>query len=81
MNCGQHGKPKSKAKGSFVIEMFLWSLVLLSILIPIFLLGSVPVAMLYSLWRMTSRSKVCPSCAAPNMVFITSPAAQKILAS
>ncbi len=61
-NCGTTGKPKTRTKGSFVIEVLMW---LLFIIPGIF----------YSLWRLTTREKVCPACGAPNMIPTTSPKA------
>ncbi len=61
-NCGTIGKPKRLTKGSFVIEVFLWLL----LIVP---------GLLYSLWRMTSKQLVCPSCQHPNMIPTDSPKA------
>ena len=66
-NCGAIGKPKTRTKGSFLIEVFLW----LCLIIP---------GVIYSLWRLTSREKVCPSCGAPNMIPADSPKARAALA-
>ena len=66
-NCGVTGKPKTQTKGSFLIEVFLW----LCLIIP---------GWIYSLWRLTSREKVCPSCGAPNMIPVDSPKTRAALA-
>jgi len=69
-NCGYQGKPKTKVKGSILIEIVLW----LCFIIP---------GLIYSLYRSTSaaRYKICPECGAPNMIPITSPMGKKILSS
>jgi hypothetical protein len=64
-NCGNVGKPKTKAKGSILIEVVLW----LCFLVP---------GLLYSLWRLTTKSAVCGSCGAPNMVPSDSPRGKKL---
>lgn len=64
-NCGTAGKPKMRTKGSFLVEVALW----ICFIIP---------GLLYSLWRMTSREKVCPSCGAINMVPLDSPMGRKL---
>lgn len=64
MVCGTDAKPKSKTKGSIWIELFLW----LMFIVP---------GVIYSLWRLSTREKVCPACGAPNMVPLDSPAAKK----
>lgn len=66
-SCGTKGKPRKKAKGSILIELVLW----ICFIIP---------GLIYSLWRMTSTQKVCPSCKQPGMIPLDSPIAQKILA-
>ncbi len=66
LNCGTQGKPKLKTKGSIFTEILLW----LFLIIP---------GLIYSIWRLSSRSEVCPSCGAPNMIPLDSPKAQEIL--
>lgn len=65
-NCGTQGWPKRKTQGSFLVELLLW----LFFIIP---------GLIYSIWRLTTRSKVCPQCGAPNMIPLNSPAALQIL--
>jgi hypothetical protein len=67
-NCGTVAKPKTLTRGSFIIEIFLWLLMI------------VP-GLIYSLWRLTSKQKVCPRCEAPNMIPADSPRAQEALAA
>jgi RNA polymerase subunit RPABC4/transcription elongation factor Spt4 len=66
-NCGTIGTPKTRTKGSFLIEVVLW----LCMIFP---------GIIYSLWRLTSRDKVCPNCGATNMIPVDSPAARAALA-
>ena len=66
-SCGTKGKPKRKTKGSIFVEIILW----ICFIIP---------GVIYSIWRMTTRYKACPSCDAPNMIPVDSPMAQKIMA-
>lgn len=47
--CGFKGKTKTKTKGSFLIELILWIFFILP-------------GVLYSLWRLTTREKVCSHC-------------------
>jgi hypothetical protein len=64
-NCGTHGKPRTHTKGSLVIEIMAWLL----FLVP---------GLLYSLWRLSSRYRGCPSCGAPNMIPEDSPRAMAL---
>jgi hypothetical protein len=64
-NCGFKGNSKTVTNGSFLIEVFLW----IMLIIP---------GMIYSLWRMTSKYKACPKCNAPNMVPMDSPRGKKL---
>lgn len=54
-NCGYMGKPKTMIKGNFLFEIILWCMFLLP--------GAI-----YTMWRLTTRSKGCPKCGAPYMV-------------
>lgn len=66
INCGYQGRPKRITRGSILIELVLWVLI-----IP---------GLVYSLWRLTSgRQMVCPSCREPKIIPLTSPVAQKII--
>jgi len=48
-NCGFIGKGKTVTPGMLLIELFLW----ICMLIP---------GLIYSIWRLTNRIKVCPKC-------------------
>lgn len=62
MTCGTSGLPKVITKGSIFIEIFLW----LCLIVP---------GLIYSIWRLSSRHKACPSCGSPTLVPVASPAA------
>lgn len=65
--CGaQTDMPQSKTRGSFVIEIVLWILV-----IP---------GLLYSLWRQSTRQKVCPSCGNATLILANTPDGRKLAA-
>jgi hypothetical protein len=64
--CGYSGKTKTITKGSLIIEIFLWLL----ILVP---------GLIYSLWRLTSRYEACGSCGSPAVIPLNSPAARERL--
>jgi 4-amino-4-deoxy-L-arabinose transferase-like glycosyltransferase len=64
--CFNQARPTTKTKGSLLIEVFLW----LCFIIP---------GVIYSLWRSTSRYKVCPCCGAAGMIPLDSPQAKRIL--
>lgn len=65
-NCGTVGAPKKIVKGSFLVEVVLW----LCFLLP---------GLIYSVWRLTSKAEVCPSCSAQNMIPLDSPKAKAAL--
>jgi uncharacterized membrane protein len=65
-NCLTQKKPKTKVKGSILIEIILW----LCFIIP---------GLIYSLWRSGSRFKVCPACNETGMIPLGSPRAQQLL--
>lgn len=67
-NCGFVGKPDVSNRGTFCLEIVLW----LCFVIP---------GLIYTAWRTSSPSiELCPSCKAPNMIPIDSPAGRKIAA-
>ncbi len=65
-HCGTIGRPATRVKGSFLIEVALW----LCFLVP---------GLIYSLWRLTTKEAVCPRCGAPNMIPTDSPKARAAL--
>lgn len=64
--CGTVAKPKRHTKGAFIIEVFLW----LMLIVPGFV---------YSLWRITSRTWVCSVCGSDQIVPVDSPRARAAL--
>lgn len=63
--CGTEGKPASKTPGSLLIEIILW----LCFLIP---------GLIYSIWRISARKKVCAACGAMQLVPPGSPVAKQM---
>jgi hypothetical protein len=66
-HCGTRGAPRIQAKGSLLIEIILW----LCFLVP---------GIIYSLWRLTTKEPVCPTCAAPGMIPAGSPMGRDLVA-
>ena len=66
-HCGTQAKPKKKTPGSFLIELFLWCF----FIVP---------GLIYSLWRVSNKKQVCPTCGAEHMVPLSSPVAQRAAA-
>ena len=62
MSCGADVQPVRSVRGNILIELVLW----LCFIIP---------GLIYSLWRLNSAQKVCPSCGAATLVPMQSPAA------
>lgn len=63
--CGNQGKPATRTKGNIFFEIILW----LFFIIP---------GLLYSIWRLTTKEKVCPKCKNPTMIPLDSPQGQKL---
>jgi len=63
--CGYQGQPVTRMKGSFWIELLLWFLFILP-------------GLVYSLWRLTTRTRVCPKCEEPNMIPLDTPKGQQL---
>ena len=64
--CGHVGKPKKVIKGSFFIELILWFLMI----IP---------GLIYTLWRLSTKNKVCPKCEHDSMIPGDSPIGEKLI--
>lgn len=64
--CGTVSKGKMLTKGSVLIELVLW----LCFFVP---------GILYSLWRLGTRTRVCTACNGPMLVPATSPIGQQML--
>ena len=66
ITCGYVGPSKRETRGSFLLEVFLWFI----LLVP---------GIFYSIWRHATRYDACPKCAAANLIPIDSPVAQKLM--
>lgn len=66
LRCHSTMTPRSFTRGSFWIELVLWCCFLLP-------------GVLYSLWRLTTRSKVCRVCGGGDHVPLDSPVARAAL--
>lgn len=65
--CGHYGAPKKHTKGSTLIEIVLW----LFFIIP---------GIIYGIWRVSTRSKVCAKCGSNALVPADSPVGRRLLA-
>jgi ribosomal protein S27AE len=63
--CGYVGKRKKVAKGSFLLELFLW----LFFILP---------GVIYSVYRLSTKQKVCPKCGNATMIPTDTPAGRKL---
>lgn len=68
VTCGSEVKPKTRVKGSVVTEFVLWIFFLLP-------------GVIYSIWRLSTKEKVCTACGASTLVPIDSPVALHLRAS
>lgn len=77
MTCHTDGRPKRHTGGGCLVEGAIWLIGLVSLPFGfgIFILI---LALLYSLWRLTTRKKVCRLCGSDRLVPSDSPAAKKI---
>jgi hypothetical protein len=64
-NCGTRGRPTTRTRGSFFIELILW----ICLIIP---------GLIYSIWRLTTRHKVCPACGHETMISVSSPRGKQL---
>jgi hypothetical protein len=73
-DCGSKIRPKTKAKGSLILEVGLW---LLGLIGAVFTLGlTLLIPFVYSIWRLCSKYKGCPECNSINFIPVNSPMAQ-----
>lgn len=63
--CGTVGDSKTHVKGSFFIELLLW----LFFLVP---------GLIYTIWRLTTKAKVCPACRSESIVPLNTPMGRKL---
>lgn len=64
--CGHVGYPVKQVKGSFLVEVALWFIFLLP-------------GLIYSIWRLTSQSKVCPKCHNTTMIPDDTPKGKELI--
>jgi hypothetical protein len=64
--CGTIGSTKTATEGSFAIELVLW----VCFIFP---------GLIYSIWRLTTRKRVCRQCGSAELIPSTSPRARQIL--
>lgn len=65
--CGMIGPSKSHTPGSVWIELLLW----FCFFVP---------GLIYSIWRLTSRKRVCGHCLSPELVPISTPRGRELQA-
>lgn len=63
--CGAQGPVKTETPGSFLLELLLW----LFFLLP---------GLVYSIWRLAARKKVCASCGAAGLIPADSPRGRQL---
>lgn len=87
IDCHWQGPTNKKARGTILIEIVLWSFVVIMYLLfggllnmlmweIIAFAGFLIPALMYSLWRLTSRRYICPACGHETMIPNSSPRAQ-----
>jgi ribosomal protein L40E len=65
--CGTSGNPTTATKGNILIELILWC----ALLIP---------GLIYSIWRLSSKTDVCRACGSESLVPIHTPLGKRMLA-
>jgi hypothetical protein len=73
-HCHVLAVPMFRARGTFAGEIGVWVLALIGI--PFTFGLSLLVGLLYSLWRVVAKDRICPSCRLPGVVPGNSPRAQ-----
>lgn len=66
-NCGSHGAPAVRVRGSIWIEIILWCMLILP-------------GLIYSIWRLSTKEPVCPLCDHRGVIPITSPKGMELAA-
>jgi ribosomal protein L40E len=59
-DCGTVGQPKKRIKGSLLVEFLLWCMMILP-------------GLVYSIWRLTTKAKVCRACGSEALVPVGTP--------
>ena len=65
-SCGHIGKAGKRARGHTLVTIFL----LICFIVP---------GIFYSIWRLTTKEKVCTVCGNANLIPVNSPVGQKII--
>jgi ssDNA-binding Zn-finger/Zn-ribbon topoisomerase 1 len=65
-DCGVTSNGKMRTKGSFLMEIVLW----LCLIVP---------GLIYSLWRLTTKERVCPSCDSKALIDPRSPRGKALM--
>lgn len=63
--CHHHGPARLRTRGSFLLELLLW----LVLLVP---------GLAYSLWRLSTRQRVCAACGSAQVVPPDTPVGRKL---
>jgi hypothetical protein len=63
--CGYVGNTKSDTPGNILIEILMYFF----FIIP---------GLIYSIWRLSARKRVCGSCGSPNLIPVDSPMGRKL---
>ena len=63
--CGSKKPPVYKTRGNLLIEIILW----LCLIIP---------GLLYSIWRQSTKFKVCQECGNPDVIPLNSPIGKRV---
>ena len=66
-NCGTVAVPRLETRGSFIVEIILWMLLLLP-------------GFVYTIWRQGSKYEVCSSCKAKNPIGLKTPRGRELFA-
>ena len=64
-SCGTKGSAKNETRGSIFIEIILW----ICFIIP---------GVIYSIWRLTTKAKVCRSCNSKELISVNSPRGKEL---
>lgn len=67
-DCGTVGESKTRARGSMMVEVVLW----LCFIVP---------GLIYSIWRLSSKHEVCPSCGSDRLVPLDTPVGKSLASS
>ena len=65
-DCGTRGDSRTQTRGNILIEIILW----LCFILP---------GLIYSIWRRSNRSEVCPACGHASMIPVGSPRGRQLV--